>query len=136
MRDLIAQVLVSRDVALAEELAEEIADAVEAGMAVGRTMEQKRPNRYRITQPGIVEAMQFTGFDDYVAICAWIGASDAPHALSECGLNRPEVILNTPRGRERAYPGDWIVRGVTGVFFIVCGADFDATYEREEEAAK
>jgi hypothetical protein len=90
------------------------------------------PTRYRVKNPGTVEAIQFNGLVDYRAIVDWMRACVDTYALAdEIGYSTPEMHIHTPRGRESARPGDWIVRGVTGLFFIARADEFFTIYEPE-----
>lgn len=50
--------------------------------------------------------------------------------LPEYGINYLEI--ETPDGTMSAQPGDWIVRDVTGEFYICKDSTFAETYERAE----
>lgn len=38
------------------------------------------------------------------------------------------LLVPTTDGNEAAYPGDWVVRGVAGEFYLVRGQVFDKLY--------
>lgn len=87
------------------------------------------PQRCR-KKPVVVEAMQFTDLDSYLAIVEWMKASGDTYALAdEVRFSTPIMLLHTLEGTMAANPGDWIIRGVQGEFYP-CNPDiFAATYE-------
>lgn len=87
------------------------------------------PQQYR-KRPVVIEAMQFNGLNDYMAIVDWMKASGDTHALAnEVYYSTPEMAIQTLEGRMSARPGDWIIRGVQGEFYPCKPDIFSATYE-------
>ncbi len=81
-------------------------------------------------KPIVIEAMQFNGFEDYLAISEWMKAAGDTWALAgEIGYSTPEMYINTLEGRMSAQPSDWIIRGVKGEFYPCKPNIFEATYE-------
>jgi hypothetical protein len=94
-------------------------------------------------KPVVIEAMQFTGFDSYMAICDWA----RPHlenpegntlSLEESfrfeGGKSPLMLVRTLEGTMAANPGDWIIRGVKDEFYPVQDEIFQETYEAVSDA--
>jgi hypothetical protein len=64
----------------------------------------------------VVQAMQFNGLNDYLAIVEWMKEAGDTHALAdEVYYSTPEMAIQTERGRISARPGDWIVKGLNGI---------------------
>ena len=79
--------------------------------------------KYR-KKPIIVEAVQFTGD---VGLPAIVALDIACARDQERGCDY--LIVHALEGDMRAYPGDWIIRGVRGELYP-CKLDiFEATYE-------
>ncbi|HEU4856033.1 MAG TPA: hypothetical protein VFS86_01890 [Rhodanobacteraceae bacterium] len=77
-------------------------------------------DRYR-KKPVEIEAVQFVaGIDPDID-----GVRYYPHAVvgGEC------CYVNTPEGKMRAKPGDWIIRGVKGELYPCSAEVFAITYE-------
>lgn len=81
-------------------------------------------------KPVVIEAIQFNGLDDYLAICEWVNASggtlDAQEVLR---FETPIMLVRTLEGTMAANPGDWVIRGVKGEFYPCKPDIFEATYE-------
>jgi len=91
------------------------------------------PQRYR-KRPVVIEAMQFNGIDDYLAIVDWMKAVGDTHALAdEVRYSTPIMLIQTLEGTMAASPGDWIIRGVQGEFYPCKPDVFAATYEAVTE---
>ncbi len=89
--------------------------------------------KYR-KKPVVIEAMQFNGLDDYLAIVAWMKECGDTHALAnEVTYSTPIMLVQTLEGTMAANPGDWIIRGVKNEFYPCKPDVFAATYERAEE---
>ncbi|MBF6298252.1 hypothetical protein IU459_11940 [Nocardia amamiensis] len=79
------------------------------------------PVRIRPIRPVELEAVQFTDENMGSLIAEWCGGSNelAPNLIQ----------FRDGSGPVTAVLGDWIVRGVTGTFFVRRPHDFDETYE-------
>lgn len=91
------------------------------------------PRFYRVTVN--VEAWQWDGsMVGATEIIDWVlreGGTARYHGMDEiAGKPRLEHIAidNCDHSTEEAYPGDWIVRGITGAFFRCKPMAFEATY--------
>jgi hypothetical protein len=75
-----------------------------------------------------VEAMQLDGSS--AAIAQWLASHGGHYSFvthpTDATLDR--LTVATPRGPGVAQLGDWIVRGVTGLFFVLTAQEFAATY--------
>lgn len=97
-------------------------------------------------KPVVIEAMQWVGTaGGAIPIIAWVlnrGAT-ARHHDAEPGISRggfsmtiPEFLaIDTLEGTMKAFPGDWIIRGVKGEFYPCKPEIFAATYEAVEAAS-
>lgn len=85
--------------------------------------------KYR-KKPVVIEAMQFTDMDSYLAIIQWMKDCGDTHALAnEVRYETPIMLVHTLEGTMAANPGDYIICGVKNEFYP-CQADiFLATYE-------
>lgn len=79
-----------------------------------------RTSTYRPRAP-FVEAVLFEHPDDGSVIAEWCGGSNE---------REPEAVdVPSPRGRMTARIGDYVIKGVTGEFFVCAANAFTATYE-------
>lgn len=77
-------------------------------------------------KPVMVEAVQFRGPSNAIAVARWVGE----HAHVGCRETLgDQVVINTLEGVMRASPGDWIIKGVEGEFYPCKPDIFAATYE-------
>lgn len=84
--------------------------------------------------PVEIDAIQFTGLDDYLHIVQWMKDSGDTYALAnEVRYQTPLMLIQTLEGTMAANPGDWIIRGVQGEFYPCKPDVFAATYEPVEE---
>lgn len=84
------------------------------------------PSRWR-ARNAVVEARQLADdLRNHTEVAAWIEANGG-HA--EIPFAEPCLYVETPQGRMRAGIGDWIIKGVTGLFFIKADAEFREGYE-------
>ena len=80
-------------------------------------------------KPVVVEAIQFTGHDAYMEICAWMrGWGEDPCRL--IAYSTPDMFVNTTEGRMQADLNDWIIRGTHGEFYPCKPDVFVTVYER------
>lgn len=91
-------------------------------------------NKFR-KKPVVIEAVQFNGLDDYMAICDWakphLEAAGNTPSLEELFRfeTGPIMLVRTIEGTMAANQGDWIIRGVKGEFYPCKPDIFEATYE-------
>jgi hypothetical protein len=82
--------------------------------------------RYR-KKPVVIEAYQFRGD---------VGDPEVVKLDLGCAHDRERgcdyLIIRTLEGEMRAYPGDWIIRGVAGELYPCKPDIFHATYEPAE----
>lgn len=89
--------------------------------------------KYR-KRPVVIEAMQFSGLDSYLAIMEWMKARGDTYALAdEVTYTTPIMLIQTLEGTMAASPDDWIIKGVKGEFYPCKPDVFAATYELVEE---
>lgn len=82
-------------------------------------------------RPVVVTALRFTGWDYAEAVAAWCGGRVASEVIPDgrMGKRVQVIVIPTLEGLMRAYPGDWVVRGVKGEFYPVKDEIFRLTYE-------
>ena len=79
-----------------------------------------RTSTYRPRAP-FVEVVLFEHPDDGSVIAEWCGGSNE---------RDPEAVdFPSPRGPATAHLGDYVIKGVTGEFFVCNAGAFTATYE-------
>jgi len=79
-------------------------------------------------KPIVVEAVQWTGYNDNQLTAFIVGAEVPPDAPRPLGWPKP-FYVQTLEGVMKANPGDWVIRGIKGEIYP-CKADiFSATYE-------
>jgi len=86
-------------------------------------------------KPVVIEAMQFTGLDSYLAIFDWMKASGSTVA-DEVRYETPLMLIPTLEGLMAASPGDWVIKGVQGEFYPCKPDVFEATYEPADVVAR
>jgi hypothetical protein len=101
-------------------------------------------DRYRKKPvPFVVEAMQFKGFESYIAICDWArphleNPEGNTYSLTELfrfeGGRSPLMLVRTLEGTMAANIGDWIIRGLRDEFYSCKPDIFEATYEKVTDA--
>ncbi len=74
-------------------------------------------------KPVVIEAVQFTGYNDG-EIEAFVGKAGFDPVDS-----KPSWVIKTLEGEMRADVGDFIIRGVAGEFYPCKPDIFDETYE-------
>ena len=99
------------------------------------TVEAKlAPLRFR-KRPVVIEAMQHDGSrESLFRVQAWLtehvaafGRRPAPGGTTRSGP--PALIIPTLEGDHTALPGDWIIKGVAGEFYLCKPEIFEQTYE-------
>lgn len=82
-------------------------------------------------KPVVVEAIQFTDLDSYMAIVEWYKTINTSTFSAEeaFSFRTPIMLVTTLEGTMAANPGDWIIRGVKGEFYPCKPDIFEATYE-------
>lgn len=101
---------------------------------------------YRVRHP--IDAVQVTA-DNLAEVAAWCGGHDVSALAWDYGAGaywrpsragwyfvpprEPGVVFDTPRGDGFAPVGDWVIKGVKGVFFPCTAAAFADTYEVDAE---
>lgn len=79
-------------------------------------------------KPVVIDALCFTGSNCYDCL-RFIGREN----LLQDGLNflqqTDKPVIPTMEGEMTASPGDWIIRGVKGEFYLYKPDIFEATYE-------
>lgn len=87
-------------------------------------------------KPVEVEAIQFTGHNGK-EILEWMKpASDVfltPHPKD---ISKHVIIIETLEGAMRAFPGDWVIKGVNGEFYPCKPFIFEKTYDAVGEETK
>ena len=78
-------------------------------------------------KPVVIDAVQWTG-GNYVSIENFLGS---PRKGSF--TNNTSLVIHTIDGDVRAWPGDWIIRGVQGEFYPCKKDIFEQTYEAVSE---
>lgn len=88
------------------------------------------PRFYRVTVD--VEAWQWDGsLADATEIIDWVlreGGTARYHGLNEVPGRFEHIAVDTHDGTVDVYPGDWVVRGITGEFFRRKPVEFELTY--------
>lgn len=89
--------------------------------------------RYR-KKPVIIEAIQFTDMDTYMAIVAWwktwkTETLNASEKFEFRGGPTPLMLINTLEGWMTASPGDFIIRDVQDEVYSCRDDIFRQTYE-------
>jgi len=80
----------------------------------------------------VIEAMQFTDLNSYLAIVAWMkNCRDTSALADEVRYSSPIMTLHTLEGTMAANPGDWIIRGIKNEFYPCRPDIFEASYEEE-----
>ncbi len=80
-------------------------------------------------KPVEVEAVQFQGgVSSGNHIIGWMSAGTSYPARWEDG----NLLIKTLEGIMRAFPGDWIIRGVKGEYYPCKPDIFESTYEQIE----
>lgn len=69
-----------------------------------------------------LQSIQFNGLDDYLRVVEWMRSLGVTTA-EECRFSNPEMSIQTARGTESARPGDWIVKGQDGQFYVRRSSD-------------
>ena len=91
--------------------------------------------KYRM-KPAIVDAFRWTGDeyqeDDPIWICDAI-RNEKAHIYGK-GTHAMRMRIETSDGTKTAYRGDWIIRDSSGGIRPCDPEDFEATYEKIEEA--
>lgn len=82
--------------------------------------------KYR-KKPVVIEAMQFTGEPDNLAMISEFVGADI--AVSWIDPITPEIIVKTLEGTLHARSGDYIIKGVHGEFYPCKPDIFKETYE-------
>lgn len=77
------------------------------------------PKKFR-KRPVIIEAIQYT--DHPAPILNWLGST-------MCSLDDNGLVIQTLEGSLKAFPGDWVIRGVHGEFYPRKPDIFEETYE-------
>jgi hypothetical protein len=81
-------------------------------------------------KPVVIEAVQFTDLDSYLAIVEWMKANGDTHALAnEVRYSTPIMLLQTLEGTMAANPGDYIIKGVKGELYPCKNDIFEMSYE-------
>lgn len=85
--------------------------------------------KWRVRAEPFVEAVQLLddGTQDWEEVAAWCGGQIVTYAIADSGEYDGHIAV--PGQEMPAFEGDWIVKGVTGVFFIRDAAQFRDTYE-------
>lgn len=87
------------------------------------------PQIYRQKTP-TVEAMQFNGMDDYLAIVGWMKQSSDTFALAdEVRYETPLMLIPTVSGLVALSPGDWVVKDAHGAIQPYKAETFEAIFE-------
>ena len=90
----------------------------------------KNPQKYR-KKPIVVDAWQFTSFDNGHEICEW--ATKEGDRLCEFAYSEEEGIchltIETLEGNHQADLGDYIIKGIAGEFYPCKPDIFEKTYE-------
>lgn len=84
--------------------------------------------KYR-KKPVVIEAVQYLNNserDNWEEIHNFVGG------VRRGNDSRPFIEIETLEGVMRAYPNDWIIKGVKGEFYPCKPDIFEATYERVE----
>lgn len=87
--------------------------------------------KYR-KKPVVVEAMQFTGEPDNLAMISAFAGADIVASWTDpiwTDPITPEIIVKTPEGTLHARSGDYIIKGVHGEFYPCKPDIFKETYE-------
>lgn len=81
-------------------------------------------------KPVVIDAMQFqpvgSSGEDCAAVEKWCGGEVV------VGNDGYRMTINTLEGQMTASPGDWIIKGVKGEFYLCKRDIFAATYEPAE----
>jgi hypothetical protein len=84
--------------------------------------------KYR-KKPVVIEALQVplsqAQTEEWVALMKWLFEDAYSHGGNYVG----HVDITTLEGTMRAIPGDWIIKGVKGEFYLCKPDIFGATYE-------
>lgn len=93
------------------------------------------PSRWRVRN-AIVEAIQWNPGDLQQAGLAvgWLMASGVDFYHPDGTGETTTLAIRSP-GQTTAWPGDWVIRGVTGLFFAAGDRQFREAYEPVTEAA-
>ena len=95
------------------------------------TPEQQHPGvgTYTTTSPVLVHAVRLTEDADWDAIATWCGGEHhVERDISDEYVSYLMVPGPDDTGPAIASHGDWIIRGVTGLFFVKLPDEFAATY--------
>lgn len=86
--------------------------------------------RYR-KKPVEIEAMQWDGTMDRAQEIAEWSVHEVWYLVEQREPRTPPEFLfvDTPEGRRRAGPGDWIIRDVKGEYYLCKPEIFAATYD-------
>ena len=84
--------------------------------------------KYR-KKPVVVEAVQFTDENSFYLIVEWIGEDNLADGTSP---DEKLIEIVTLEGNHNARPGDWIIKGIKGEFYLCKPDIFEATYEEVE----
>lgn len=96
-------------------------------------------------KPVTIDAMQWSGSDsDAQHVVLWIlnnggkahyQSTARKHAAPGRGLYTvpPHIVIETLEGSMKAFPGDYVIKGIKGEFYPHQGAFFLEAYEPAEE---
>lgn len=89
-------------------------------------------------RPIVVEAMQYDGSaDSFNCIWDWACPSNdtlkSPVHFDNTDDDPGMLYVQTIDGERKAFPGDWIVKGVAGDFFPCKSDVFEQIYEQVED---
>lgn len=85
------------------------------------------PIRVQPQQPVELSAMRWTG-ENYAALNQWAGNRSDGHEIIATAPPGLMVWSESKQMWSSAVVNDWVVRGITGSFFVVRPHQFDATY--------
>lgn len=86
--------------------------------------------QYRFKTP-LVEAIQFNGLDDYLAIYDWMRKSGKTD-LESCRFSAPLMFYSARTGTVVVEPGRWVVKNEYGEFWVHFDEQFRRYYEPVE----
>lgn len=85
--------------------------------------------KFRVRAEPIVEAVQLLddGTQDWEEIARWCGGKLLTYEVGDSGEYDSHIAV--PGWALPVYEGDWIIKGITGLFFVRDAALFGDTYE-------
>lgn len=83
-------------------------------------------------KPVVIEAMQASGTpESNREIIDWTRGSDTPASMDDHPERGHCLTISTLEGTHWVSPGDWIIRGVSGLHYLCKPEIFAATYDAE-----